>query len=182
MLRISIVRITCVLTFAWAISVARADEITDVFDEFDNPFVVGAVQDRDAVKKFRKELDKLEESLHGKNQRDIEQLLGKPRAMLQRTYAMPVAQARTVSLPGLRPVGSKGHQEFFPIKDAGGLEVWYIDDAPLLVVVRLKVDKNFAALTDKNLKQRLAWDREKFDKLVKYVEEREKEVNKEKKK
>ena len=161
--------------------------IAEISDEFDNLIAVNAVRDRDTVTAFRAQIAKFEESLLQRKMGEIERLVGAPVPMPLKSYALSIAQPRLVALPGAGRLPSKRHTRFYRVQDSGGLQVWYGDDGetPILVVVRLKVDKSFPRVPDlspKNLAARLAWERERFDKLVKFVEEREKEVNKEKKK
>jgi hypothetical protein len=110
-------------------------------------------------------------------QAGIEKLLGKPRTKPASTYALPLAQPRRLLMSGigLLDKNSKRHDEFYPVADIGAIEVWYglSGKSVEAIVIYLKVDKAFAKLTDKNLKERLAWDKERFDKMLKILEKRQ---------
>ena len=89
---------------------------------------------------------------------------------------MPVAQPRGVALSGIDAGGrwNKSHTEFYPV-GAFGVEVWYGYDgkSPVAVFVYFKADPDFPKLTTSNVQERLAWDRDRFAKLVKLIEDRQ---------
>jgi hypothetical protein len=144
-------------------------------DDFDDYFLVRTVSDQKAVRLFRKDLDEFKEKLRKMQEVEIEKRLGGPVAWRKKTYALPVAQEREIALGGLRFTDSKRHTSFYAVSHFGGVEVWYSHDGetPEAVIVYLKVDNYFPKLTSGNLEKRLAWDRERFTKLMKFVEERE---------
>lgn len=164
----TLVALTCLVTSARAVIFFSLD------DEFDDAWLVLSVRENEAVNAFRRSLDRAEAALRCRTQPEIEKLLGRSCKKPRKTYAMPVAQARRVGISGLRATGSKDHQEFYPIQDFAGLEVYYVNDSPLAVFFFLKPDEHFSKLTGKNLAKRLDWDREQFTKLVRFVADREK--------
>ncbi len=166
------------ITAAWAFG---ASAILSLMDEFDDVSQVGFVYEMAAVKPFHTQLQKFQKTLMDRKQGEIESLFGKPVKMPLKTYALPVAQPRTVAISGVASTPSKQHVEFHPVKDVGALQVWYGNDgqSPILVAVYLKVDKRFPKLTAKNIAERLKWDQERFDKLVNFVDERSKQLSKE---
>jgi hypothetical protein len=168
--------------FALALSVYGV-EYTYLRDDFDEMELVRPVSAEESVNSFRKKLDDFKDRLGGMKEADIEKLFERIESIPRKTYALPVAERRVLAIPGFRRSDSKRHCELYAAKDLGIIIIFYGNDgeSPWKTVVYFKVDKDFPTLTATNLEQRLAWDRQRLDKLAKYVEEREKEVKKEKK-
>jgi hypothetical protein len=150
-------------------------------DDFDDSSLVSAVSEQEPVKKFNEEINSFQKTLWPCKEKEIEKFLGKPVARPEKTYAMPVAEARAVLMSGIRyseKKMNKNHIAFYPIDDFAGLDVWYGMDgeSPEFAILYFKVDKTFPKLTATNIDQRLSWDRQRFDKLVKYVEKRKSEA------
>jgi hypothetical protein len=191
-----------ILVLAVFATSARSVITTFLCDEFDDFVLVLNAWDDKAVQAFHKEINELEARLLRYEEADIQTLFGRPVAMPPKTYAMPVAQAHSISMSGIRsfsPEDNKDHREFYVIQDFAGLEVWYGHDgkSPQVIILYFKVDKHFPRLTDhvpefihqaakrlnverhvrrlmpKQLRARLAWDQVRFDRLRKVIEERE---------
>jgi len=130
----------------------------------------------DAVKKFRADLESFQSAWAKLSEAEVEKLLGKPRARPAKTYAVPVAQPRVMITSGVGVFGEApmDHKEFYPVGDGAGIEVWYgRGNTPEVVIVYLKVDEAFRKLPEEGLKERLAWDQERFTKLAKVIEDRQ---------
>jgi hypothetical protein len=160
---------------------ARGPLFLDLGDDFDDYSAYSRVHDAEAVKAARKKLDAFADRLRDLKERDIEALFGRPVPMKARTFAMPVAQRRSVALSGLRsadPKFNKDHTEFYTIGDAGGIQVIYSQDgvSPAAIVFYLRAGDKFPKLTKHNLTQRLRWDEERLRKMVKRFEKRRAEV------
>ena len=159
-----------------------------VLDDVDDRSLVGAVSEQEPVKRMKKDLEAFEKTFLSCNDKEIEKLLGKPIPRAAKAYAMPVAQARRYFMSGIISSNSKFHNEFYSVEDFAGIEVRYGSDGetPVFVILYFKVDKAFPKLTEferkpaekqeklpdpvTNIDERLKWDRERFDKLVKHVE------------
>jgi len=160
---------------------AQAQIPMDPGDEFDDWKSISAVHDKDPVKEFRKEADAFEKGLLKLKERDFVALFGKPVPKPAKTFALPVAQSRCISLPGKRyldPGKNKDHVEFYMAGEDAGIQVYYHIDgvSPAAIALYFKVDDTFPTLADDNLNQRLLWDRKGFDNLLKFFEKRNAEV------
>ncbi len=158
------------------ISRSRADVTEIVGDEFDDFALVLAVADDEAVKVFRKDVEAFASTILRKEEAEIEDLLGKATAKPAKTYTMPIAQPRIFGIPGFGNTVAR----FYTVADSGGVEVYYSESArrAVAIIVYLKVAKDFPSLTGKNLRERLAWDKQRFTALVKAVNARSRPVPK----
>ena len=97
-------------------------------DEFDDIGLVHQAHDRPAVQASRAKLDEYTHSLWRLKERDFVAMFGKAQAKPDKTYAMPVAQARGLGLSGLRygdPAMNKDHTDFYVVPGVAALEVYY---------------------------------------------------------
>jgi hypothetical protein len=106
-----------------------------------------------------------------KDRGELRRIFGGPSNRDVTDYAMPVAQPRLIALPGLRNPGVETQSEVYAIKDFAALKVWYLTDRdhPVAIAVYFATDKAFPKLKGDNLSERLAWDRERFHRLAKFV-------------
>ncbi len=160
---------------------AHAVIFTFLDDEFDDTRLVREARDRWPVKTVDRRIESFERSLYRFKERDFAALFDKPQAKPEKTYAMPVAQARGLMLSGIRysdPAMNKNHTDFHVLPGVAGLEVYYhIDgETPAVVLVYLPVDAAFPRLTETNLPQRLAWDTAGLDRLAAHLDSRLKAV------
>jgi hypothetical protein len=114
---------------------------------------------------------------------DIEAMFGKPRPKADRTFAMPVAQPRGFGMSGLRHVDeklNKDHKEFYLVGTFAALEIYYSLDgvSPNVILLHFRVDDTFPRLTKDNLRERLRWEQERWQKLEAYYEKRLDRVSK----
>jgi hypothetical protein len=153
-------------------TIAQAVEIIRLQDHQDDAQRIEAVSKQESVRKFAEELGKFREKMLAKDQEELRRDYG-PSAMYIGDWAMPVAQPRTIALPGLRNGGATTYSEWYVFKDAA-LKFWFISDRPkpVAMVVYFLPAKGFPKLNADNLSTRLAWDREHFQRMVKAVEER----------
>lgn len=151
-------------------------------DEFDDGRVVRAISSNAEVQILGQELRKFEERLLLLKERDFLAVFGKPTTKPIKTYAMPCCQARSLGLSGIRYAEAKmnkDHTDFHQIGDFAAIEVWYQINGktPAAIVFYFRVNAGFTKLTaEKVLKQRLAWDKEAFQKMVRWFKERRREV------
>jgi hypothetical protein len=169
------------LSFAFTLK-AAASIIISFDDPFDKREIVIDAMDDPRVKTFNDDLTAFKKKLLPLKLRDFEALFGKPVAKPVKEYAFPTAERRALGLSGLRYVDekmNKDHTDFHVLGDLAGLEIWYgLDgETPAAIVVFFKVDKQFIPLDHPDrFVQRLGWDRDKYQKLVRYVEQRRAKV------
>jgi hypothetical protein len=151
---------------------ALATEMVNLDDKYDDAQRVGEASKHEAVKKFAEELGRFRQLLLRKDKRELRGIFGIPSARNLADYAMPVAQPRIIALPGLRNPGAQTRCEVYAVKDFAALKFWYLTDRdqPVAIVVYFAADKAFPRLKVDNLNERLAWDRERFQRLVKFME------------
>jgi hypothetical protein len=146
-------------------------------DEFDDSALIRSISQTEETKTARGEFNRFRETFAKKQQLEIEKQLGKPRAKPPMIYALPVAEPRQLVTSGINLLSkdSKRHTEFYPVDDIGAIEVWYGFDGKSVeaIVIYLKVDNAFPKLTEKNLTERLAWDKDRFNQMLKVIEKRQ---------
>ena len=145
-------------------------------DEFDDRDMVLACRDVKEVKEFGRKMDELKKRLYPLRERDFVALFGKSSAMPAVTYAMPVAQSRGLALSGIRFADeklNKDHTEFYQVGPVAGIQVYYgITGSPAAILFYFVADDAFARLGKNNLDKRLAWDQQRWHRLVEYFEKR----------
>jgi hypothetical protein len=170
----------CALAFALVVVLATdASAIVVLYlDEIDDVRIVNAVANAEKVQASRKQLQELRDQLLKLKRPGLEALLGKPAPKPAKTYALPVAEARGVALPGLRDAADnrpdKDFVSFHPVGEFGAVEVYYsrhnqAGDTPLAVRFYLKVDKAFPKLTKNNLEERLRWEQGRLQKVAEQI-------------
>ncbi|HEV3145264.1 MAG TPA: hypothetical protein VGZ47_15340 [Gemmataceae bacterium] len=150
-------------------------------DDFDERTIVSTVHEEKSVVQAREEIGAFKKKLLSLKENDFVTLFGKSQPMPPKTYAMPLAQPRMLTLSGLRhkdPKLNKNHTESYIIKDVAGLEVWYSinGQSPAAIVIYFPVDKDFPKFDGRNLEKRLAWDKDHFKKLQTWLEKRRVEI------
>ncbi len=150
-------------------------------DEFDDRNLVDNAQHRLAVKFDRARFQEFSKSLLQLKVWHFIALFGKPQPKPDKSYAMPVAQARGLAMSGLRhgdETLNKDHTDFYVVEGAAALEVYYgIDgETPIAILLYFPVDKDFPKLAKDNLTQRLAWDADCFERLKSSTQARRLEV------
>lgn len=165
------------LTIAFLCSTrASAGIIMCLEDPYDKGEVINDIREDPRVVQFHDDLELLKKKLQRLKPRDMEALFGKPVAKPDKAYAFPAAERRVIALSGLRHVDdkrNKDHVDFHVIGDHAALEAYYgIDGETIsIIIVYFKPDKLFTALEDSTrLVQRLGWDRDKLQKLVRHYE------------
>lgn len=150
--------------------------IESLNDEFDDRETIAKARKTPVVQDFAKEIRGLAEKLERYKEAEIERLLGKPSEWVWKTYAMPLGQPRGYSYSGLGPAREqrKEHTEYYSVQDFARVQIHYHWDGitPVFVAFYFKVDATFPKLTETNLDERLAWDRKRFDRLVRYIDMR----------
>jgi hypothetical protein len=114
---------------------------------------------------------------------DIEAMFGKPMPKADWTFAMPVAQPRGFGMSGLRHVDeklNKDHKGFYLVGTFAALEIYYTLDgvSPNVILHHFRVDDTFPRLTKDNLRERLRWEQDRWQKLEAYYEKRLDRVSK----
>ncbi len=166
-----------VLVFGLVVTEARGVIVLVLWDDCDDRDAILAVRDVQAVKAFRQRMDKFTNRLRVLKEKDIVALFGKPTTKPAKTFAMPVAQPRTIALSGIRYADhrlNKDHSEFYTIGDFAGIEVYYAIDGetPAAILLYFQRDGKFPKLAKDNLDKRLAWEQERLKKLVAAFEKR----------
>jgi hypothetical protein len=154
---------------------ASAIERIGLSDPQDDPQRIQAVWQKEAVRAFEAKIERIRGELLAKGPEDIRRILGRPSDQDLKTYAFPVAQTRIICLPGLRQVDAQTRSDVHVVKDFAAVKIWYLTDRknPVAAVIYLNVDKAFPKLTADNLKERLAWDGARLDRLAKVIERRQ---------
>jgi hypothetical protein len=144
-------------------------------DDCDDISIVRGVSNQNDVVQFRQKLDEFRKKLYPLKEKDFIALFGKSQGKPARIYAMPVAEARGLTLSGDR---TKNHTEFYIVKDVAAFNVYFHGDdgRPQAVRFYFPTDKDFPKLTNDNLAKRLAWDEEHFKKLLGHYEKKMVEV------
>jgi hypothetical protein len=146
-------------------------------DEIDDMEIIKAVADAEKVKESRRELQELRDELLKLKRPSLDALLGKPKEKPAKVYAMPIAETKSVALPGLRAADDKRPDSDFvsyhPLGEFAAVEVFYsrnqAGDTPIAIRFYLKVDKTFPKLTKDNLDQRLVWEQGQLRKLGEHI-------------
>ena len=138
------------------VGAARGVIFTFLTDEFDDRETVQAAHDDREVQSLGKEMETLKGRIRRLKERDIEALFGAPVPMRTKTFALPVAESRGLTLSGLRykdAEKNKDHTEFYKIGESAGMEVYYSLDgiSPTAILFYLRVDQDFPVLTKDNL-------------------------------
>ena len=151
---------------------AQAIEKVKLDDEYDDAQRVEEASKHEAVVKFAEELGRFRQQLLRKDRGELRGIFGGPSGRNLADHAMPIAQPRMIALPGLRNPGAETQSEVYAIKDFAALKTWYLTDRdhPVAIAIYFAADKAFPRLKVDNLNERLAWDRERFQRLVKFVE------------
>jgi hypothetical protein len=142
-----------VALLAVIVACAPADVIMMIHDDVDDYALIRAVSGQKPVKDFCAEIDSLDRLVCANNREKIEKALGKPAERPGKGYAMPVAQHRMFALSGIRYADEKlnrDHQEYYPIGDSGGIEVWYgiNGESPQIALLYFKMDESFPKLKE----------------------------------
>jgi hypothetical protein len=153
---------------------------TTLPDDCDDVGIVWDVKKQKDVMQSREKLNGFKKKLYPLKEKDFIALFGKAQDKLAKAYAMPAAQDREVLESGIYVPSppSKGHTEFYVIKDVAAVEVGYNRDgeSPKAVVIYFPTDKDFPKLTYANVAKRLAWDEDHLKKLLANFEQRMVEV------
>jgi hypothetical protein len=149
-------------------------ERSQLVDKQDDTRLVAEAANNDAVKKVAGELDRFRNDLLQTDSGKLRKLFGGSTLDLEK-FALPVAQPRTIVLPGLRNPNAETRIDTFAIGDFAALRVWSITDRdkPVAVAIYFAADKTFPRLTAVNLSDRLTWDQGRFDRLIKFVSEKQ---------
>jgi hypothetical protein len=169
-------RILALIAVALLTSQARA-AILMYLDEIDDVRVLNAVSDNPRVKAARQALQQVEDELMLLPRAELESLLGKRIVKPAKTYAMPIAEERSILLSGLHDAAD--HREhtdfidFYPVGDFAAVQAFYSrqqpDGKPIALRFYLKVDEMFPKLAPDNLDRRLAWEQAQFGRVAKHV-------------
>jgi hypothetical protein len=164
-----------VLPLMLCATTALAIEKIKLDDKYDDAQRLNEASKHQAVMKFAEELGRFREELLRKDKNELRRMFGGPSDRDLADFAMPVAQPRMIALPGLRNPGAETQSDVYAVKDFAALKVWYITDRdnPVGIAVYFAADKGFPRLKADNINERLAWDQERFNRLVKFVEERQ---------
>jgi hypothetical protein len=167
--------VLAVLLLLLCATTALAVEKIKLEDKHDDDQRVDEAAKQEAVVKFAEELGRFGQQLLAKDKGELRQIFGDPLSRDLADYALPVAQPRMIALPGLRNPGAETQSEVYVIKDFAALKVWHITDRdkPVAIAFYFAADKVFPRLKADNLDERLAWDRERFQRLVKFVKEQQ---------
>ncbi|WP_020474965.1 hypothetical protein [Zavarzinella formosa] len=173
--------IPVLVTLLLAACPARASIILIIPDEFDDVALIRDARDKPEVKALSSRIDEFKKRLCRLKERDILAAFGEPRKKPAKTYALPVAQPRSLDFSGIwsdDPAQNKDHIEFHAIKNIGALKIYYDADgvSPMDIVVYFAADKDFPRLDANNLKQRLAWETARLKALIAHAEARLAEV------
>src|SRR5262245_36205185 len=164
-----------VLALMLCATTALAIEKIKLDDKYDDAQRVNEASKHEAVMKFAEELGRFREELLRNDKNELTRIFGAASDRDLADFAMPVAQPRMVFVPGLRNPGAETQSEVYVVKDFAALKVWYLTDRknPVALAVYFAADKALPRLTVDNIKERLAWDRERFKRLNKFVDERQ---------
>jgi hypothetical protein len=164
--------VLAVLVLLLCATTALAVEKIKLEDKHDDDQRVDEASKHEAVVKFAEELGRFRQQLLAKDKGELRRIFGDPLSQDLADYAMPVAQPRIIALPGLRNPGAETQSAVYAVKDFAALKVWHITDRgkPVAIAFYFAADKAFPRLKGDNLNERLAWDRKRFQRLVKFVE------------
>jgi len=149
-----------------------------VEDEFVNrEEIVEYTQDQNIIE-FTKEVDQFKDKLLLLKERDFIALFGENVEMPQKTFTLSISEPRSVGLPGVRyadPLLNKDHTDFYMISGFAGLKIFYHIDgvSPAYILIYFHVDDDFSM---ESVVQRLAWDKNRFKRLVSWFEKRRQEI------
>lgn len=162
-----------VLALMLCATTALAIEKIKLDDKYDDAQRIDEASKQQAVMKFAEELGRIRQELLRKDKKELRRIFGGPSGRDLADFAMPVAQPRMIALPGLRNPGAETQCELYVVKDFAALKVWYLTDRdnPVAIAFYFAADKAFPRLKVDNLNGRLAWDRERFNRLIKFVKE-----------
>jgi hypothetical protein len=151
-------------------------------DDIDDFSFVSKVVEKEPVKAQGRQLKTLGDRLLKLKRPEIVKLLGGAGVQPPKGYAMPLAEGRAIGLSGLRRVDDERPDEHFiqfhAVGDYAAVQVFYgrteSGDDPVAVRFYLRVDDKFERLNEKNFDKRLAWEWERINKLVKFLDEEKK--------
>lgn len=166
------------IAVAFLVSPAPAPAVVQMYlDEIDDVRILNAATANPRVKAARQALQQVEDELMLLTRPDLESLLGKRAAKPGKKYALPVAEERTIVLPGIRDAADHRADadfiDFYPVGDFAAVEAFYSrqqpNEKPIALRFYLKVNETFPTLAPDNLDQRLAWEQVQFGKFAGHI-------------